>query len=49
MIKSTLVYQTEVQVKINVQVGEFYRTNKREVLNKHAGDTSCKKLSNVQD
>ena len=36
-IKSTLVYQKEMQVQINVQVGEFHRTNKRAVLSKHAG------------
>ena len=49
MIKSTLVYQKEMQVQINVQMGEFHRINKRAVLNKHAGEKSCKKLSNVQD
>ena len=43
-IKSTLVYQKEMQVQINVQAGEFHRTNKRAVLNKHAGKTSCKKM-----
>ena len=46
---STLVYQIEVQAQINVQVGEFLKINKRAVRNKSAGETSCKKLSNVQD
>ena len=32
-----------------VQVGEFLKINKRAVRNKGAGETSCKKLSNVQD
>ena len=43
------VPKKEMQVRINVQMGEFHRINKRAVLNKHAGKTSCKKLSNVQD
>ena len=46
---STLVYQIEVQAKINVQVGEFLEINKRLVRNKRAGETSYKKLSTVQD
>ena len=45
----TLVYRIEVQAQINVQVGEFLRINKRAVRNKRAGETSCKKLLNVQD
>ena len=39
----TLVYPIEVQAQIKVQVGEFLKINKR------AGETSCKKKSNVQD
>ena len=31
-------------IQINVQVGEFHRNNKRALLNKHAGETSCKKI-----
>ena len=46
---STLVYQIEVQAQINMQVGEFLKSNKRAVQNKRAGETSCKKSSNVQD
>ena len=45
----TLVYKIEVQTQINVQVGEFLKIDKHAVLNKRAGETSCKKLSNVQD
>ena len=45
----TLVYRIEVQAQINVQVGEFLKINKCAVQNKRAGETSCKKLSNVQD
>ena len=43
------MYQIEVQAHINVQVGEFLKINKRAVRNKHAGETSCKKMSNVQE
>ena len=43
------VPKKEMQVRINVQMGEFHRINKRAVLNKHAGKTSCKKSLNVQD
>ena len=45
----TLVYRIEVQAQIKVQGGEFLKINKRAVQNKCAGETSCKKLSNVQD
>ena len=43
------MYRIEVQAQINVQVGEFLEINKRAVRNKRAGETSCKKSSNVQD
>ena len=45
----TLVYRIEVQAQINVQVGEFLEINRRVVRNKRAGETSYKKMSNVQD
>ena len=45
----TLVYQKEVQVQINVQVGEFLKINKCAIRNKRAGATSCKQLLNVRD
>ena len=38
-----------MQAQINMQVGEFNKINKRAVQNKRAGETSCKKSSNVQD
>ena len=41
---STLVYQIGVQAQINVQVGEFLKSNKHAVRNKRAGKTSCKNL-----
>ena len=43
------MYRIEVQAQINVQVGEFLKINKSAVQNKLAGETSCKKSSNVQD
>ena len=43
------MYRIEVQAQINMQVGEFLKINKPTVRNKRAGETSCKKLSNVQD
>ena len=46
---NTLVYRIEVQAQINMQVGEFLKGNKRAMRNKPAGETSCKKLLNVQD
>ena len=45
----TLVYQIEVQAHINLLVGEFLRINKCAVRKKHPGETSCKKMSNVQE
>lgn len=36
-----------MQTLINMQVGEFL--NKREVQNKHAGETFFKEIPNVQD
>ena len=38
-----------MKAQINVQVGEFLKINKQAVKNKCAGETSCKKLSNVQE
>ena len=38
-----LVYRIEVQARVNVQVEEFLKINKR------AGETSCKDFLNVQD
>ena len=32
-----------------MQVGEFLRINKHAVQNKRAVETSCKKMSNIQD
>ena len=43
------MYRIEVQAQINMQVGEFLKGNKRAMRNKPAGETSCKKLLNVQD
>ena len=43
------MYGIEVQEQINVQVGKFLEINKRAVKNKRKGETSCKKLSNVQN
>ena len=48
LLCSTLVYWIEVQAQINVQVGEFLKINKHTVQNKRAGETPCKKISNVQ-
>ena len=49
MLKIISICQIEVQVQINVQGGEFLIIDKCAVRDKCAGETTCKRSSNVQD